>query len=54
MKSGKKSMHRTAMAGKKHGNPMPHGDGAHQKPPAVRKQNAQRKGTQKSGGKLTP
>jgi hypothetical protein len=47
----KKHMHKTAMVGKKHGEPMSKG-GAHQKPPMPKKVHAERKGTAK-GGKLT-
>lgn len=47
----KKSMHKTAMVGKKHGSPMSKG-GVHQKPPMAKKVHPERKGTAK-GGKLT-
>jgi hypothetical protein len=45
-----KSMHKTAMVGKKHGTPM--SKGTHQVPPMAKKTRGDRKGTAK-GGKLT-
>jgi hypothetical protein len=49
---GSKKMHKTANVGKKHGYPMSSG-GAHQKPPMAKKVHANRKGTAKSGTKMT-
>lgn len=48
----KKKMHKSAMAGKKHGSPMTKGK-AHQMPPMPKKVHSERKGTAKSGGKMT-
>jgi hypothetical protein len=47
-----KSMHKTAMVGKKHGSPMSKG-GAHQVAPMAKKTRGDRKGTKGGGGKMT-
>jgi hypothetical protein len=47
-----KRMHKSASGNKKHGAPMKHGK-AHQMSPLSKKSGPMRKGTAKSGGKMT-